>query len=309
MPEKPHENKAKGLEESIRSDASVSGNLLGKPGDESSSILVNSVPADIHGGANANTVFGKLDKMDKAEDPAAHSMGHADSSSSVCEHSKKLRRVHNPYGHSDHASSMKSSKESQGGGRKIELDKVSDDENTGAGQSSSFGSKGWQHQSRFFTTNKEPTEDSYDNDEFDDFSLSATASKLDKSIDNKGSSVGSQRQQIMGGRGGKRKASQVVTTKDATPIKEEAFEEDSEDANEESRGSRGGLGSHRKPAPPAIQKLPSKLNERRGSVENSQRKSGSRGSFDAGSGGFDRDSKGEGEIAEDMLRVEEQSKS
>lgn len=176
------------LEESIRSDASVSGHVLGKPGDESSSILINSVPAEIHGGPNANAAFGKLlDKVDKSEDVAAQSLGHAESSGSMCEHSKKLRRVHNPYGHSDHASSMKSSNKetSQGGGRKIELDKVSDDENTGAGQSSSFGSKGWQYQSKLgggtvISKDFNLTEDSYENDDFDDFSLSATAGKLDK---------------------------------------------------------------------------------------------------------------------------------
>ena len=70
MPEVP-DTKPR-LEESIRSDASVSGHVLGKPGDESSSILVNSVPADIHGGPSANAAFGGklLDKADKGEELA-----------------------------------------------------------------------------------------------------------------------------------------------------------------------------------------------------------------------------------------------
>ena len=236
----------KSMSDTIKSEEASNSFILGKPKDESSSLLMNSVPAEIHGagpGVNAGETAG----------------------SATLQHSFLTRVLHQPG--SEHApDSSIGSRDIRSStslhGRNIELVKLEDNEVAEDGS--------WMHQSRMGGKGTNFPDESYDDDfEMSDgsLSLSATAGTLTNAAQPRRHTAQSKRK----------------TVKDATPIKEEAHEEDSD----ESAGKRA----------INMQRVPSR--ERGNTARLSQRAS-SRGES------LDRDSGGQAEISRDMRGIEDQ---
>lgn len=164
------------MSETIKTEDGISAvnstSFLGKQKDESSSLLLNSVPAEIHGGAGP--LPNMTQKIDKSED-APRSEG-----SATLQHSFLTRVLHQP-GSENAAESSIGSRDVKSStslhGRNIELVKLEDNE-VPEDNGSQYS---WMHQSKLGGAGpRDVTDDSYEDDfEMDtSLTLSATASKL-----------------------------------------------------------------------------------------------------------------------------------